>query len=92
MAGKRYAVLADLVVAGEHEVSGTLALTGIGIDIGAYESGALTLDEVVSVGCLAGKLIACAYVGNHSGTVDGVVHAGRIRYPEVLADLAGQSE
>lgn len=82
------AVLGDEVLAREHEVGGGLALTGVGVRVGAVQPCALAAHEAAAVTRLADDLAGGARVqDDRRAVVERHAHRGRVGDPEVLADL-----
>ncbi len=84
---QRAAVLADEVVAGEDHVLSGLSPTRAGVHVAADQPRGLTGDERAPVGRLAHDGIGGGEVGDQRGARQRVRDAGRLRRPQVLADL-----
>ena len=83
------AVLADDVVAREHQVRRGFVRTRAGIEVGGVIAGGLHGDHVAAELVLRDLVRARGGVHDDRGARQSVRGAGTLRDPEVLADLAG---
>ena len=90
--GEEAAVLGHKIMSGEDEVLGGLARTGAGVDVAAYEAGALAAHQLAAVVGLADKSVGGAEIADQGGAGLSVANRRRLRDPEVLADLCGNHE
>ena len=74
-------------MAGEHQVRGGLALSGVGVHIAAHQPAGLARHQGPAVGRLAHRLIGGGQVQDNGGPRLGQGHGGGIGGPQVLADL-----
>ena len=74
-------------MSGEDQVRGGLALSGVGVDIAAHQTAGLPRHQGAAVGGLAHRLIGGGEVQKDGGTLPGQDGRGRLRGPQVLADL-----
>ena len=84
------AVFRDHLVGAEHHVGGGFPLAGAGIDIAAQELCRLHGHQLAAVGVLSDEVVAGRQVADNGGSRLGHADGGRVRCPQVLADLKTQ--
>ena len=85
--GQQRTVFRDEVVAGEHQIRGGLALAGVGVHVAAHQPSGLARHQRAAVGGLAHGLIGGGQIQNNGSTLPGQRTGGRLRRPQILADL-----
>ena len=86
------AVFRDQIMPGEDQVGGGLALPRVGIDIAAHQPGGLPGHQGTPVGVLSHRLVAGGQVQQQGGARPRQRLGGRLRRPQVLADLHPQDK
>ncbi len=85
--GQQHAIFGDQAMPAKHQVRRRFSLAGAGIQVAADKPCGLPRHQVCAVIHLSGDLIAGRQVYDQRGPRQGMGDAGRIRNPQVLADL-----
>ena len=86
------AVFRDEVMAAKYHIGRRFAAAGVGIDVGADEPRGLPHRKRAAVLRFADGLVARREVRDDERSRKRVGDGGRLRHPEVLADLSGEAE
>ena len=90
--GQQRSVLAEQLVAGEHQIGGGFSVAAGAVEVGAGQPGRLVFHQIPAVAVLSYHLIGCRQIDDDRRPVQRLLYRRRVGGPQVLAELAAQHQ